>query len=428
MITATIIAASPAGAGWITLPGAPMAPQSCLRHDDVCFMSPDSGWVVNGAGQIFRTIDGGTSWTLQATLPNYLRSVGFATRMKGWAGTLFGSPLLYETEDAGVTWTPVTNIPDPQPLGICGLWVVNDSVAYGCGRYDGPPATMIKTTNGGATWTSWDMDTIATSLIDCFFFDENHGFAVGGSGSPNLRHATIVSTDDGGLTWHTRYTSNRPGAEWCWKITFPTPTIGYVSIEREDHLAPRYVLKTIDGGMTWSDVPFISNYDIQGIGFVSPDFGWVGGWGGITYETTDGGASWHTAGFGLYLNRIRFLSPALAYGVGETVYKYTANVSAVRESPIGAPGLELSQNRPNPVTRSTRIAFRVRAPTHVRVTIHDVFGRTRVTLLDADRPAGDTDVTWNARGDDGRHVGAGVYWCRVETATESVERKLLVVR
>ena len=70
-------------------------------------MSPDSGWVVNGAGEIHRTTDGGETWTLQTTVSNYLRCVGFATPLKGWAGALYGSPLLYATGNAGVTWTPV---------------------------------------------------------------------------------------------------------------------------------------------------------------------------------------------------------------------------------------------------------------------------------------------------------------------------------
>src|SRR5262249_33328634 len=120
---------TPARAGWATLPNAPIAPSAYERHDDLFFVSPDSGWVVNGAGEVHRTTDGGQSWTHQATLPNYLRCVGFATPLKGWAGTLYGDPLLYATDDAGATWTPVTNIPNPLPYGICGLSVVNASVA-----------------------------------------------------------------------------------------------------------------------------------------------------------------------------------------------------------------------------------------------------------------------------------------------------------
>src|SRR5262245_5098776 len=334
ILAAILLAAlsvSPAWAGWALLPNAPVAPPIYERHDDVCFVTPDSGWVVNGAGEIHRTIDGGQSWTLQATLPNYLRTVGFANSLKGWAGVLNAPPLLYATDDAGVTWTPVLNIPDPQPYGICGMWVVNDSVAYGCGRYDGPPAVMIKTVDGGATWTSRDMEPDATSLIDCFFFDANHGFAAGGIGSPLHRRAVVLSTDDGGVTWQTRYASNRPGAEWCWKISFPTPETGYVSIEREDQFAPRYVLQTTNGGLDWTEIPFVADFDEQGIGFATPGTGWVGGWTGITYETSDSGATWQPADFGLFVNRIRFLSPTLGYAVGQTVYKYTGDATSVND-------------------------------------------------------------------------------------------------
>jgi photosystem II stability/assembly factor-like uncharacterized protein len=421
------LTASPASAGWVALPNAPIAPSDYQRHDDLFFVSPDSGWVVNGNGEIHRTTDGGQTWTLQTQVSSYLRCVGFATRMKGWAGTLFGDPLLYATQDAGVTWTPVNNIPAPLPNGICGLSVVNESVAYGVGRFDGPPAVLIKTIDGGATWTSRDMEPLATALIDCHFFDANHGLAVGGIGSFALRHAVILSTSDGGVTWQTRYTSNRPGAEWCWKISFPTRTTGYVSIERQDALAPRYVAKTTDGGSTWTEVPFVTNYDEEGIGFVSTRVGWAGGWTGDTYETIDGGASWHLAGWGVFVNRIRFLSPTLGYASGQTVYKYTVGSTDVEENPSVAT-LALAQNRPNPVVQATRIAFILPAAGQVRVTIHDVLGRTRATLVDGWRPAGRSELTWDTRDREGNRVSAGVYWYRIETPSGTAEKKLVVVR
>lgn len=419
--------AGPAVAGWITLPNAPLAPSSYERFDDVFFVSPDSGWIVNGGGEIYRTTDGGQSWTLQTTVPNYLRSVGFATRLKGWAGALYGPPLLYATVDAGATWTPVLNIPDPQPTGICGLSVVNDSVAYGCGRYDGPPATMIKTTDGGVTWTSWDMAAYATALIDCHFFDELHGFAVGGTGSFGQRHAVVLSTDDGGITWQTRHVTNRPGAEWCWKITFPTPTTGYVAIEREDRAAFSYILKTTNRGLDWTELPFVDTYDEEGIGFATESLGWVGGWTGPTYETTDGGASWHLAGFGIYVNRFRFLSPALAYSVGRTVYKYTETVDVADALREDRP-LVIAPSRPNPVTSSTRVPFFLGAEAHVRVTVRDVQGRTLLTLFEGIQPAGRSEIAWNARDHAGNRMGPGIYWCCIETPTAKAATKLLVVR
>ncbi|TDI81728.1 MAG: hypothetical protein E2O79_07375, partial [Caldithrix sp.] len=47
--------------GWQTLRNAPVVP----RHNDVFFVTPKLGWIVNGSGQIYKTIDGGNSWQLQ---------------------------------------------------------------------------------------------------------------------------------------------------------------------------------------------------------------------------------------------------------------------------------------------------------------------------------------------------------------------------
>ena len=219
-----LVQSTPGFAGWEPLPNAP----ATGSYEDVFFANPQVGWVVNGVGHINRTTDGGASWQLQVDEPSYLRSVGFADTLKGWAGSLDGVPLLYATTDGGLTWTPVLDIPAPQPTGICGIWVVNESVVYACGKYDGSSARVIKTTDGGATWTSQDLVPLANTLIDCFFFDADHGFVVGAIGVGSARRAVILGTTDGGATWTTRHTTDRT-AEWCWKISFPTSLIGYVS-------------------------------------------------------------------------------------------------------------------------------------------------------------------------------------------------------
>ena len=271
------------------------------------------------------------------------------------------------------------------------------------------------------------MAPLATSLIDVRFFDELNGLAVGGTG-PSLsdRHAVILSTSDGGATWQTRYSSNRPGAEWCWKISFANRFTGFVSIERQDQLAPRFIAFTTDGGVTWGEIRFVDGYDEEGIGFLNGLTGWVGGWTGDTYETLDGGASWHLAGWGFNVNRVRFLSPELGYAVGQTVYKYTGVVTGIDEEPV-APAPALAQNRPNPVAQSTRILFRLAAEERVRVAIYDVQGRMVRTLFYGVRPAGPHEITWDARDRDGNRVRAGVYWYRIETPTHREARKLVVL-
>ena len=46
---------------WTAIPGAPIS-QSNDRHEDVSFVSPVTGWVVNFDGEIFKTANGGQTW------------------------------------------------------------------------------------------------------------------------------------------------------------------------------------------------------------------------------------------------------------------------------------------------------------------------------------------------------------------------------
>jgi photosystem II stability/assembly factor-like uncharacterized protein len=423
------LSTSPASAmsGWTELPNAPVAE---LRHNDVFFVNPNLGWVVNSYGEIHRTTNGGESWELQLVEPVFrFRSVGFADTLKGWVGTLNAGSILFSTTDGGAIWTPVQNIPEPQPTGLCGICVVNDSVAYACGRYDGP-ARIIKTTDGGITWASSDVSTLASSLVDCYFLDESNGFVVGGIGpSFGTRKAVILATTNGGTTWEVRHTSNRFG-EWCWKISFPTTSIGYVSIETSP-AQTSYFLKTTDGGLTWEDLFFVANgYSEQGIGFVTNTLGWIGGHSGDpTYETNDGGISWHVAGFGAIINRFRFLSENLGYAVGNTVYKYSNDVAGITtEWPAPQPNLVLEQNHPNPFNRSTSIAYSLAHNSDVTMTIHNAQGRSILVLLKENQSAGHHEFRWDSHDRAGNPVPAGVYWYRLETDHDVQTKKILVVR
>ena len=211
--------ASSAGvSGWRALPNAPVASS---RTDDIWFADEDTGWCVNSNGEVWRTDDGGDNWTLQLTVPQdhpakpYLRTIHFAPENPdvGWFGVLCGAQdsyldiLAHHTTDGGQTWTPVTNLPQGVPQGICGISVVNAEVMYGSGSNE-PGANVIgpgiiKTVDGGQTWTLIDMSKHATNLIDIWFEDEQHGYVVGGR------------TDDwcpGNQPWYRNYRQAHPGS------------------------------------------------------------------------------------------------------------------------------------------------------------------------------------------------------------------------
>jgi photosystem II stability/assembly factor-like uncharacterized protein/PKD repeat protein len=339
------------------------APKS-YRLDDFHFINPKQGWAISPCynflapqkpGQIYKTNDGGLSWqTLVSNSTTFFRAVGFADSLAGWVGNLADVGLthdtvpLYHTADGGITWHPVTNIPNPQPKGICGISVVTDSIVYAYGRYYGPPV-LLKTIDKGTTWTSTDMSLYASGLVDAYFFNKDTGFVTGciGNTSTQQQQALILSTFDGGVTWQTRHISNRPNEE-VWKISFPSRNIGYASIEYQGTSLNinTYFLKTIDGGLTWTDMPFLSSgtyYDLEGIGFLNDSIGWIGGDDCLpTYKTTDGGVTWNpdlsfgirTSYFecslsgnnhqGISMNRFRRFGDTLMYASGFTVCRLSA--------------------------------------------------------------------------------------------------------
>ena len=161
---------------WSILPSSPSS--ASFRHDDIFFINRDTGWVCNVDGKIYRTSNGGYTWTTQLNQPNTsFRCLGFASPLNGWSGNLGTgrwSPTidtlpLYSTNDGGTTWQAVLNIAGTLPKGICGISVVNDTVIYAVGRVGGP-AYLLKSINGGVNWQSIDMNLLAFQLIDCKFF------------------------------------------------------------------------------------------------------------------------------------------------------------------------------------------------------------------------------------------------------------------
>jgi len=302
---------------WQALPRAPIRTD---RHEDVFFIDAERGWVVNRDGEVHRTTDGGASWQLGFQEPDaFFRSVVFTDSLRGWVGSLFSQYPLYATTDGGITFVPVADLTAPVPTGICGFWAVNAATVYGCGTYEGP-ARLVKTHDGGAHWTTIDMSPWAATLVDVHFVSPDSGFVVGGRGAfPHQSKAVVLWTADGGVSWTTRYLGSESGL-WGWKISFPSRSTGYVSLE-SGHNAPVF-LKTTDGGKTWIEGDFV-NVREQGIGFATENLGWIGGSPLTTYRTEDGGLTWVSDPFGRNVNSFHMLSPTLGYAVGRTVYKFS---------------------------------------------------------------------------------------------------------
>ncbi len=429
IIFISLIQAQPS---WQALPSAPVN----SRHDDGYFINEKLGWVV-GRGQIWKTNDGGHSWIKQFDKSTiYFRSIGFLDSLTGVAGNLgtneFGGQtdtnLIYRTTNGGGTWIPINNFIGPKPRGICGLNVVNDSLIVGIGRVRGP-VYFLKSTDKGKTWHTKSMSDYAMDLMDIYFTSPDSGFAVGGNGPLNeSSHGIILHTEDGGETWHNVFTSSQLG-EWCWKINFPSKLTGYVSLQRDTGTVVN-IVKTTDGGKTWKEkffAPF--RYYIQGIGFINDSVGWAGGNSSYTtYETTDGGDSWHDAHFGTRVNRIRKINDSVAYAMGQTIYKYeNRNTTGIESRKNQSPsGFELKQNYPNPFNPTTTIEFSIPPGMEnnslVLLKVYDILGKEIRTIFDEVKEPGNYKVLFNA---DGLPSGVYLYTLQVGNYTETKKFILL---
>ena len=430
---------------WQELAYAPVAPSELKKHDDLYFRNDTTGWLVTRAGQIFRTSDGGTSWMEQLNdTTAYMRCVGFVDDYNGIVGNLKADSLgnaLYRTNNAGITWEVVdsASYTGEIPKGMCGLFVLDSTTMFLCGRVFGP-AFFVRTYDGGETWETFNMSDSVGMLIDVYFWDENHGIMIGGSdANRDSCHMLILYTDDSGDSWETVFLGDRT-QEWGWKISFPTETIGYVSIQKKPYTAAttEYFLKTTDGGLTWFEFPFMfadtsedEVYSSIAIGFITPTRGWMGSYVNDrpTLMTEDGGVTWSEAGFGQNVNRIRFLHPWLGYATGRTVYKYVDSTAMDINEQIVVPNqLTLSQNYPNPFNPQTVIPYELLKIGFVKIDIVDITGRTIRSLLNGIQSSGSHEVIWNGKDNTGKHVASGTYFCRMITDASVISRKILLLR
>ncbi|NNF03573.1 MAG: T9SS type A sorting domain-containing protein [Rhodothermales bacterium] len=422
------------------------APSRFGRFDDVDFATPDSGWIARFGGEIFHTPDGGETWTTQVQGGPNFRSLGVVNSRVAFAGTLTAGSLLWETRDAGQTWSDITDrISGALPQGVCGMSVVNEDVIYGVGKFN-QTATIIKTTDGGQTWTGSDLSFIMRTAIDVYFQDEQTGFVVGGTAA-NLQNGQVViaRTTDGGQTWTRVYrsqTGKGVGGEWGWKISFPTDLVGYVSVEfyGASDAPTAKILKTVDGGLTWSPklIPGSNtSAGLQGVGFIDPDIGWASG-RGVTSVTTDGGDSWTQlapydpqTGLGQLdgdMNRFFMVNDTIAFAVGNRVYRLSGFATSVSTEDYAEEVPEVFSMEPmypNPFSESTVLAFNLTQPSSVRVEIVDVLGRTVRTFAVRDYAAGTHSISWDGRSQNGTRVTSGTYLLLVDAAG-AVESKQVV--
>jgi len=343
-VSVTILKTTNGGTTW-----QPLSTGYNFAFNDVRFVTAAIGVAVGSGGYVARTTDGGITWT-QVTTPTtqmlnrlyvagntlfalgsggvVLRSVNngaswtnssvgslnnFALHINELGVGLLGAEsAIYKTIDFGATFTAVQSGTPHSFLNKVSFANDNVGVAVGWQSTNGMANALIRTVDGGRTWTG---RTPAVNLLGVHLRADGSG-AVGGSSGYNefttnfgqsfsmgsSRPAVAVRAvwSQNASTWIMGggffngglYRTTNSGASFThtpggniYDIYFPSALVGCAGGEGG------VLMKTIDAGSNWTSLTSPSMADINTVFFLNENLGFIGT-NGTVFKTTDGGSTW----------------------------------------------------------------------------------------------------------------------------------------
>ena len=254
-----------------SVPGTPSAGGQRVPSD-IFFTNATTGFAIarGDGGRIFRTTDGGNSWVEVASTNQLLYGVTFATAMDGFAvGN--GNRLLH-TIDGGTTWSPEPLAGVPGPLG---LRSIDCADATTCLIAEDSGGRLVRTTDAGATGIA--VSPSSQKITAAAFSSAARAVAVGAEG------ATVVS-GDGGQTWS-------PVGARIAGTAFGRLRATSAALANSGG-ANGVLARTLDGGATWTTVGVPTTGAVLDASFPNPDVGFAIDSGAGAFKTVNGGASW----------------------------------------------------------------------------------------------------------------------------------------
>ena len=359
----TIIYTTNAGATWLS-----KTTSTNANLYDVKFINSNVGWVIGDNGNeagpptesvILKTTNGGLYWINQMNdSTTWLRAGSFLDENIGWV-ICFESIL--KTTDGGDSWT------------ICASQISGDFlrdiffVDINNGFVSGWEGGIYKTTDGG---TSWNMvfGQMFTWFNALSFTDAQNGIAVG-AGGMRLWRGLIYTTTNSGIDWMS-WMAEDFSSEFNDVYRSSTEIVNVVGLIFElGSMEKGIIMRSIDAGQTWSIQNIDSVPPLNGVSFIDDYIGWAVGNNGTILHTTNGG------------------------------------VTFLDNEPTQPTEFILDQNYPNPFNPSTTFSWQSPVGSHQTIKVYDVLGNEIATLIDEYKPAGKYEVEFNAAS-----LPSGVYF------------------
>lgn len=280
--------------------------QPDILPSSVCFINSDTGFVVGSViesdgsiiqGKIFKTTNGGSTWENPSndTIP-ILGSVFFTDSITGFTA---GYAKIIKTLDGGIHWFTVFDEPNDQ---LSSIFFPDKNTGYAVGLF----GVILKTVDGGQNWSYLASGTIC-HLRSVYFTDAQTGCSVGYWNETGHSYGIIIRTTNGGETWDSIPTGQIMPESVC----FPIPSVGFI-------VSVNAVLKTRDGGISWSPLPQVNVSGLASITFSDLSNIFAVGQNGTIIKTNDVGESWTIlpSGTTCGLNSAFFVNKYIGYSIG----------------------------------------------------------------------------------------------------------------
>ena len=241
--------------------GAEVGAMTLLAGGRVAMAGRNTGTANGSVAAVSTSDDHGASWTRRVFGPIYpppsdgsdapstdarftaigadpSGSVAWAVGWEYKPGTkIVQSPLIYKTEDAGLTWTSQAA---PGSAALSAVTAISPTLAYAAG-----PSRMLFKTTDGATWANTNIARPTLTVNPDYYgidaIDATHIVLVGGNSN----------TGDGIVQW------TKDGTTWTNYKSFPGTTLrSVVMMDAKRWIAVgdnETIVRTNDAGVTWTD-------------------------------------------------------------------------------------------------------------------------------------------------------------------------------